>query len=155
MEGLPFIIKILVLSLLVLPLSASLCDLSYTETTFKASLYLIPLWQMTPVFNPWMMDGEKRENKRERENFPGFIFCPLLSSGSHTDTRKQGGMSERDGDVFCSVVVLLPSLSVPPSFFLSLCLSLSLFPRLGGCLRGRLCCAVVMGEMALRVWRHL
>lgn len=128
-EGLPFIIKILVLSLLVLPLSASLCDLSYTETAFKASLYLIPLWQMTPVFNPWMMDGEKRENKRERGRISPASFSVLSSAQAHTQIHASKGGCQRE-----TVMCFAPWSSFSP-LYLSLPLSSSLSVYLCLCCR--------------------
>lgn len=137
----------------------------WNRGSIQASLSLILLCQLTPVFMPWMMEIKKKEiqNKERthahRINFPPL---PLSSSCAHTrwNRRMRGDVRVAAMYMFCSVALHLffLLLSLPPFLLLStsLCLSLSLsFSVRGLLVHTEAGCSVVTGETALRVQRHL
>lgn len=108
----------------------------WNRGSIQASLSLILLCQLTPVFMPWMMKINKKEERRKYKTkrghkHTGFIFLPCLSlllALSHTETGAWGETSEWQR-CMCFAPWLFTS-SFSCSRFSSLPLFVSLCPSL-------------------------
>lgn len=130
-EGLPFILEILFFCLLSAVPPFLFRVPCWNRGSIQASLSLILLCQLTPVFMP-LDDGDKkrREYKTKRgHKLTGFILLPCLSLLlvlTHAETGAWGETSEWQRCICFAPCLFTSSFSCSPSLPSPLCLSLSL-----------------------------